>query len=57
MTMMPINARPQSLKALMELRNMILDGSLSGAERLYEVSIAEKLSISRTPRSRGAVAS
>ena len=36
-------------RALFELRQRILDGTLQGGTRLYEVALAEKLKISRTP--------
>lgn len=35
--------------ALMELRSMLLNGALPPGERLYEVALAERLSVSRTP--------
>lgn len=36
-------------RAAHELRQRIMHGSLRGGERLYEVALAEELSISRTP--------
>ena len=39
----------QSLSAVMALRDMVLDGDLAAGERLYEVPLAERLGISRTP--------
>ena len=36
-------------RALFELRQLIMDGELAGGTRLYEVALAEKLQISRTP--------
>lgn len=41
--------QPQSLKALMGVRDLILGGSVRPGERLSEVAIAERLGISRTP--------
>jgi GntR family transcriptional regulator, vanillate catabolism transcriptional regulator len=42
-------ARSQTLSVQVKLREMILDGELSGGERLYEVPLAERLGVSRTP--------
>ncbi|WP_106418516.1 GntR family transcriptional regulator [Salinicola tamaricis] len=39
----------QSLKALLTLRNWILDGTLSAGERLWEPTLATRLMVSRTP--------
>ncbi|MER0236768.1 GntR family transcriptional regulator [Fulvimarina sp. MAC8] len=39
----------QSQSAIMELRDLILTGELAAGERLYEVKLAERLGISRTP--------
>lgn len=36
-------------RALIELRQLIIDGELEGGKRLYEVALAEQLKISRTP--------
>lgn len=36
-------------RALLELRQKILNGSIPGGTRLYEVALAEELQISRTP--------
>ena len=41
--------QPQSLKALMGLRDLILGGQMRPGERLSEVAIAARLGISRTP--------
>jgi GntR family transcriptional regulator of vanillate catabolism len=41
--------QPQSLKALMGVRDLVLDGHIRPGERLSEVAIAERLGISRTP--------
>ena len=41
--------QPQSLKALMGVRDLILGGHVRSGERLSEVAIAERLGISRTP--------
>jgi len=38
-----------SMRALIELRKRILSGELPGGTRLFEVPLAEQLSISRTP--------
>ncbi|ADZ71285.1 GntR family transcriptional regulator [Polymorphum gilvum] len=38
-----------SRKAVMELRDLILGGTLPPGERLYEVPLSERLGISRTP--------
>ena len=42
-------AKTHTLRALIELRQRILDGTLSGGTRLLEVALAEDLEISRTP--------
>jgi GntR family transcriptional regulator of vanillate catabolism len=42
-------AKTHTLRALIELRQRILDGSLVGGTRLFEVALAEELAISRTP--------
>lgn len=39
----------QAVKALLRLREMVLAGELAGGSRVAEVSIAEKLGVSRTP--------
>ena len=41
--------QPQSLRALMGVRDLVLDGHIRPGERLSEVAIAERLGISRTP--------
>ncbi|MGV8833918.1 MAG: GntR family transcriptional regulator [Devosia sp.] len=41
--------QPQSLKALMGVRDLILGGHARSGERLSEVAIGEKLGLSRTP--------
>ncbi|QQR37106.1 GntR family transcriptional regulator [Devosia oryziradicis] len=41
--------QPQSLKALMGVRDLVLDGHIRPGERLSEVAIAARLGISRTP--------
>lgn len=38
-----------TIRALTEIRKRILSGELAGGERLFEVPLAEALSISRTP--------
>jgi GntR family transcriptional regulator of vanillate catabolism len=42
-------AKTHTLRALIELRQRILNGTLSGGTRLLEVAVAESLEISRTP--------
>ena len=39
----------QSLNAVMALRDLVVGGELAPGERLYEVKLAEKLNVSRTP--------
>lgn len=39
----------QALKAVLELRDMVLGGKIAPGERLSEVSISERIGISRTP--------
>lgn len=41
--------RSQALKALSELRSLVLDGTLEAGTRLAETALAERLGISRTP--------
>jgi GntR family transcriptional regulator of vanillate catabolism len=41
--------QPQSLKALLGVRDLVFGGQVRPGERLSEISIAEKLGISRTP--------
>ena len=41
--------QPHSMTAQAKLRAMILDGVLAAGERLYEVPLAERLGVSRTP--------
>ena len=40
---------PQWLRATLRLRELVLDGELSGGERLSEVPLAAQLGVSRTP--------
>jgi GntR family transcriptional regulator of vanillate catabolism len=40
---------PQALRAKLRLRELILDGSLRGGERLAELPLASQLGVSRTP--------
>jgi len=47
--MEPRKGKRQSLKALLELRDLVLSGALPAGERLYEVSISQRIGISRTP--------
>lgn len=42
-------ARPQTLKALLSLRELILSGELRPGERISELSAVERLGVSRTP--------
>lgn len=42
-------ANTHTMRAQIELRRQILSGKLAGGTRLYEVALAEKLQISRTP--------
>lgn len=41
--------QPQSLKALLGVRDLIFGGQVRPGERLSEIAVAEKLGISRTP--------
>lgn len=41
--------QPQSLKALLGVRDLVLGGQVRPGERLSEIAISEKLGISRTP--------
>lgn len=43
------SGRTHALRAVIELRKRIVSGEFSGGTRLFEVSMAEELSISRTP--------
>lgn len=43
------SANTHALRALIELRKRIMNGSLKGGVRLFEVPLAEDLAISRTP--------
>ena len=47
--MSPKVAKKQHQIALMRLREMVLDGTLPAGGRLYEISLAERIGISRTP--------
>lgn len=42
-------ARTQAMRIVMELREKILSGELTGGTRLLEVPLAEELQVSRTP--------
>lgn len=42
-------AKTHTMRALVELRQRIMDGTLPGGTRLFEVAMAEDLQISRTP--------
>jgi len=41
--------KTQTLKAVLELRDLILNGELPAGGRLYETSLSERIGISRTP--------
>jgi GntR family transcriptional regulator, vanillate catabolism transcriptional regulator len=43
------NANTHTKRALLELRQRIINGKLAGGQRLYEVALAEDLQVSRTP--------
>ncbi|MCD9028710.1 GntR family transcriptional regulator [Luteimonas sp. BDR2-5] len=45
----PRNANPQTTRALLELRELILSGELQPDERLSELAIVDRLGVSRTP--------
>lgn len=42
-------SQSQSRKALLALRDMVLNGTLPAGDRLYEVVLSEQIGISRTP--------
>src|SRR3954463_12816087 len=42
-------ASPQTVKALLSLRDLILSGELRPGERISELSVVERLGVSRTP--------
>lgn len=42
-------ARTHAMRAVIQLREKIISGELSGGMRLFEVPVAEQLNISRTP--------
>jgi GntR family transcriptional regulator of vanillate catabolism len=44
-----MSSKTHSERALITLRQRIINGSLTGGERLYEVALATELQISRTP--------
>ena len=44
-----IGQKSAQLRALLQLREMILAGELPGGTRIAELSIVEKLGVSRTP--------
>ena len=47
--MPPRKGKNQSLKAVLELRDLILSGKLESGKRLFEVSICDLIGMSRTP--------
>jgi GntR family transcriptional regulator of vanillate catabolism len=48
-TSVPATVESAQVRALLQLREMILAGELPGGERIAELSIVEKLGVSRTP--------
>jgi GntR family transcriptional regulator, vanillate catabolism transcriptional regulator len=40
---------PQNLRAVLRLRELVLDGELAAGDRVSEVPLAERLGVSRTP--------
>jgi GntR family transcriptional regulator of vanillate catabolism len=49
------NGQSQTLKAILGLRSMILNGALKPGERVSELLVADRLGISRTPAARALV--
>ena len=49
------NGQSQTLKAILGLRSMILNGNLKPGERVSELLVADRLGISRTPAARALV--
>src|SRR5690606_41805624 len=47
--MKPTEVATHGRRAVIELREKIINGELAGGTRLFEVSLAETLQISRTP--------
>ncbi|SPF80222.1 GntR family transcriptional regulator [Pseudoprimorskyibacter insulae] len=43
------SAKTHAKRALLELREKIINGEFAGGQRLYEVALAEALDVSRTP--------
>src|SRR5690554_4658921 len=48
-TMERVSSRTHAMRAVIELREKIVSGEIPGGTRLFEVSMAESLNISRTP--------
>lgn len=46
---LPDPAAPQRLRALLELRELLLNGAFAPGERLSEIPLGERLGVSRTP--------
>jgi GntR family transcriptional regulator of vanillate catabolism len=49
MTVLAPEASSQTVKALLSLRELILSGELKPGERISELSVVERLGVSRTP--------
>lgn len=45
----PDRSEPQTVRALLTLRNLLLEGALAPGERLAELHLVERLGVSRTP--------
>ncbi|MBZ0217953.1 MAG: GntR family transcriptional regulator [Fimbriimonadaceae bacterium] len=46
---MTVSGNTHAARAMLHLRERILDGTLAGGTRLYEVKLADQLGVSRTP--------
>jgi len=49
------NGQSQTLKAVLGLRKMVLDGDIKPGERVSELLVAERLGISRTPAAKALI--
>ena len=49
MTQLDVGSRPQTVKALLSLRDLILTGELKAGDRISELAVVERLGVSRTP--------
>ena len=49
MTVQRTEASSQTVKALLSLRDLILTGELKAGDRISELSVVERLGVSRTP--------